>query len=54
MINTFVALLVEFDLLTAEEGESLAEKIRNATLPQDYASAQRQVREFIKDVKEGK
>ena len=54
MINTIVALLVEFELLTSEEGEALAKKIRQGTLPSDYASSARQVKQWIKEVKEGK
>lgn len=54
MINTIVALLVEFELLTSEEGEALATKIRQATLPADYGSSLRQVKEFMKEVRKGK
>ena len=54
MINTFVALLVEFDLLTDEEGDALAQKIREGTLWANYPTARRQVKTWLKEVKEGK
>lgn len=54
MINTFIALLVEFSELTEQEGEALAEKLRLATLPGDYRSAQRQVKQLLDDVRKGK
>lgn len=54
MINTFVALLVEFGLVSESEGEALADKIAGATLPGDYTSAGRQVKQFLKDIKKGR
>lgn len=53
MINTFIALLVALGDLTPEKGEALAEKLRLATLPGDYVSAQRQVRQFLDEVEKG-
>lgn len=54
MINTIVALLVEMDLLTEAEGEALAQKMRQGTLPADYPSSLRQVKMWLKDVKAGR
>lgn len=54
MINTVIALFVEMELLNEEEAELLAKKIRQATLPQDFASSLRQVRQFLKDAKTGR
>lgn len=53
MINTFIALLVLKGELTEAEGESLAEKIRNATLPADYRSAMKQVQKFLDQIERG-
>lgn len=53
MINTIIALLVELDLLTEAEGEELALKVRQGTLPQDFPSSRRQVKQWLKEVKEG-
>lgn len=54
MINTIIALLVELELMKPEEGELLAQKIREATLPADYPSAARQLKEFLEDARNGK
>jgi hypothetical protein len=55
MINTLIAILVELfpDKLSPEEGKSLAEKFRNATLPSDYNTAARQVKEWLEEVRKG-
>lgn len=50
MINTFIAILVHKEVLTKEEGEALANKIRNATLPGDFGSAVSQVEKFFKTI----
>ena len=54
MINTVVALFVELGLLKPEEGELLAQKIRQGTLPADYSSSHRQVKEWLKEARAGK
>lgn len=54
MLNTLIALLVEKELLTEAEGETMATKISTATLPADYATAARQVRKFLNDIEQGK
>jgi transcriptional regulator CtsR len=50
MINTVIALLVEKNLMTKEEGESLAKKLRDATLPSDFNLAHAQVKKFLKSI----
>lgn len=54
MINTVIALLVELELIKQDEGELLAKKIRQGTLPGDFPSALRQVKVWLKEAKEGK
>lgn len=54
MINTFVALLVVQGVVEERDGEALAEKLRNATLPGDYGSALRQVKQFLEEIKQGR
>jgi hypothetical protein len=54
MINTVVSLFIELGLLNEEEGEALAKKIRQGTLPADFSSSRRQIKEWMKDVKAGK
>lgn len=53
MINTIIALLVEKGFFTEAEGESLANKIREGTLPADYRSAARQVKAWLAEVEKG-
>lgn len=52
MINTIIALLVEVKLLTPEEGEEMATRVRQGTLPQDYASSHKQVQTWLKEIRE--
>lgn len=54
MINTMIAVLVALDLLTEEEGELLAVKIRQGTLPQDFSSSLRQARVWVEEAKKSK
>lgn len=54
MINTIIALLVEVKLLTDEEGEEMATKIRQGTLPQDYTSSHRQVQKWLDEIRNKK
>lgn len=54
MINTIIALLAVQGIITEEEGEALAEKIRLATLPGDFKSALRQVKTFLDEVRQGR
>lgn len=51
MINTIIALLVEAKLLKADEAEELAVKIRQGTLPQDYASSYKQVHKWLEEIR---
>ena len=52
MVNTFIALLVELfpEKISKAEGEALAKKIREATLPGDYPSALKQIQKFRKTI----
>lgn len=54
MISTIIALLVETGLLTPEEGQEMATRIRQGTLPQDYTSAHRQVETWLKEIRNKK
>ena len=53
MINSLIAILVAKKLFTEEEGRSMAEKMRLATLPADYASAQKQIQKFLHELEKG-
>jgi hypothetical protein len=53
MINTIIAILVEKGFFTEAEGEALADKVRNGTLPADYKSAARQVKAWLEEVEKG-
>ena len=53
MINTIIALLVEKGFFTEVEGEALAKKVREGTLPADYPSAARQVKAWLEEVEKG-
>lgn len=53
MVNIIIALLVEKGLFSAAEGEALAEKIRFATLPSDYATATKLIRTMLTEVEKG-
>ena len=50
MINTFISILVEKKVLTVEEGEAIAKKIANATLPSDFKTAHAQVKRFLTEL----
>lgn len=54
MINTIIALLVEFGLVPPEDAEELAKKIRQGTLPYDYETCAKQVRTWLKEIKDKK
>lgn len=54
MLNTFIAILIEKDILTPEEGKSLAEKVSVATLPSDFDAAHKQVKKFFEAIAKGK
>ena len=53
MINMFIALFVEKGLLTKVEGEALAYKLRLATLPADYPSAEKLIKKMLDEVEKG-
>lgn len=53
MINTIIALLVEKGLFTEIEGEAFAKRVREGTLPADYRSAARQVKQWLEEVEKG-
>lgn len=53
MINVFIALLVELEVLPENRGEAIAEKLRYATLPGDYPSAVRLVKKLLEEVEKG-
>lgn len=53
MINVIVALFVEKGLLTEVEGEALAKKWKDGTLPSDYASAAKQVKVWLEEAEKG-
>lgn len=53
MINAFIAILVEKGLFTEAEGENLAQKIREATLPGDFKTSLRQVKGWLELIEKG-
>jgi hypothetical protein len=53
MINIFIALFVEKGLLSPDEGEALADKIRLSTLPSDYRTATKLLKKLLNDVEKG-
>ena len=42
----FIALMVDLNLLSKEEGAALAKKISTSTLPGDFESATTQLKKF--------
>lgn len=53
MINTLIALIMELfpEELTQDQGEALAKKIVQGTLPADFTSSRRQVKQWLKEVR---
>lgn len=47
MINTLISILIVKGILGEAEGKALAEKISLSTLPADFDSAYKQVKNFI-------
>jgi hypothetical protein len=50
MINSFIAILIEKKVLTQAEGEAIAKKLQNATLPYDFPSSHAQIKKFFKQI----
>jgi hypothetical protein len=50
MINSFIAILVHKEILTKAEGEALAKKLNEATLPSDFGTALKQVEKFFRTI----
>lgn len=54
MLNTFIAILIEKEILSEAEGRALAEKVGVATLPSDFDAAWKQVKKFMAEIAKGR
>lgn len=54
MLNAFIAILVEKEVLELEEGKALVEKLKFSTLPGDFHSSQVLIKKLFMQIEKEK